>query len=352
MHSRLASTLLLAALGATTALAQEGHTRPVGYLVQTIPAGQTRSFSIPFDSDVSSLPGTVGRVTAVGSTYIENANANWTPGAFTTPEAPYFVRITSGAQAGRLFRIITPANTATRLNLDDDGLGLVSLGLATGDNGTQFELLPGDTLASFFGTTTPTNTLVTKGAGTANDADLVQVWSGASWLNFYYNTTWQRWARDVDVQASPTRNHYLLRPDRGLMIIRRDTTPLEISVLGRVLNTPQRAFHARAGSTLTFLATMQPFDTTLGALALQTAAHSTAWRGDADPANADIIQVWGGASWLRFYFNSATGHWQRVGDPVNRDTFVIRAGVPVLVQRLGTGTSADEKTIIFSAPGT
>jgi hypothetical protein len=170
-------------------------------------------------------------------------------------------------------------------------------------------------------------------------------------LNFYYNTTWQRWARDSDVQASPTRNHFLLRPDRGLMITRRDTTPLEIAVLGRVLNTPQRAFHVRSGAALTFLATMQPSDITLGALALQTTAHSTAWRGDADPANADLIHVWGGASWLRFYFNSATGHWQRVGDPVNRDTFIIRAGVPVFVQRLGTGTSADEKTIIFPTPG-
>src|SRR6185436_15777435 len=192
---------------------------------------------------------------------LENAAANWTPGAFSMMEAPYFVRLTSGPHTGRTFRIITPANTATRLYVADDGLGLSGLNLATGDNGTRFEIIPGDTLASFFGTTTPTNTLVLQGAADPVQADIVQVWGGAAWLNFYYNTTWQRWARDSDVISDPGRNNFLLRSDRGLMITRRGSTPLELAVLGRVLNTPQRAFHARSENALTFLATMQASDT-------------------------------------------------------------------------------------------
>ena len=333
-------------------LAQEGRSRPVGYLVQTIPAGQTRSFSVPFDADLSSLPNAVGKLTGVGANYLENSAAAWTPGAFSTAEAPYFVRLTSGAHAGRAFRIVAPANTATRLYVADDGVGLATLGLATGASGTSFEIIPGDTLASFFGTTTPVNTLVVQGAADPVTADIVQVWGGAAWLNFYYNTAWQRWARDTDVTADPSRDAFLLRSDRGLMITRRGTTPLEIAVLGRVLATPQRAIHSRAENALTFLATMQTGDVTLGTLALQNSTRTAAWRGAADPADADTLLVWSGASWFSFFYNSAAGHWQRAGDPADRDGYVIRAGTPVFVQRRVAGASADDKTINFPVPGT
>jgi hypothetical protein len=336
----------------SSTVAQEGRSRPVGYLVQTIPAGQTRSFSIPFDSDVSSLAGAIGKLTAVGTNYFENSAAAWTPGAFSTTDAPYFVRLTSGPHIGRTFRIVTPANTATRLYVADDGLGLTSLNLATGTDGTSFEIIPGDTLATFFGETTPTNPLVLQGAADVLQADIVQVWGGAAWLNFYYNTTWQRWARDTDLISDPSRNNFLLRSDRGIMITRRAGTPLELAVIGRVLNTPQRAFHTRSDNALTFLATMQASDITLGALALQSNARSLNWRSAADAGDADILIVWSGATWFSFFFNSAAGHWQRVGDPIDRDTFLLKAGAPVFVQRRGTGTSVDDKTIAFPVPGT
>src|SRR6185436_20173836 len=112
--------------------AQVAASRPVGYLVQTIPPGQSRSFSVPFDADTSSLPGAYGRLTAVGANYLENSAANWTPGAFSTAAAPYVVRLTSGTHAGRIFRILGTANTATRIYVDDDGVGLTTLGLAVG----------------------------------------------------------------------------------------------------------------------------------------------------------------------------------------------------------------------------
>ncbi len=334
------------------AFAQEGASRPVGFLVQTIPAGQTKSFSIPFDSDVSTLASAVGKLTAVGSNYFENSAANWAPGAFSTTDAPYFVRLTSGAHIGRTFRIITPANTATRLTVADDGIGLTSLNLAVGADGTRFEIIPGDTLASFFGTTTPVDTLVVQGAAAPLQADIVQVWGGAAWLNFYYNTAWHRWARDSDVISDPSRNSFLLRADRGLMITRRGGTPLELAVIGRVLNTPQRAFHNRVDNALTFLATMQASDVTLGALALQSSTRSLNWRGAPDASTADLLLVWSGATWLSFFYNTTVAHWQLAGEGDNRDGFIVRAGTPVFVQRRGTGVSPEEKTIAFPVPGT
>ena len=348
MH-RLLFSLSLVLSASPSAFSQGTTTRPVGYLVQTIPAGQTRSFSVPFDADHSSQPGAVGRLTAVGATAIENSAAVWTPGAFSAAAAPYFMRLTSGAHAGRSFRIIAPANTATQLVLDNDGVDLTTLGLAIG---TAFEIVPGDTLATFFGTTTVGDTLVVQGAGDPIGADLVQVWGGAAWINFYYNTVWSRWARDTDVSTDPTRNLYLLRADRGLMFTRRGATPLTLAVIGRVLATPQRAVHARSENALTFLATMQPGDVTLGALALQTSDRTAGWRSSADPADADILLVWSGATWFSFFFNSTAGHWQRVGDATpNRDEFVIASGTPVFVQRRIAGTSTADKTINFPTPG-
>ncbi len=332
--------------------AEDGKSRPVGFLVQTIPAGQTRSFSVPFDADPSSLPNSTGRLTAVGATYLENSAAAWTPGAFSTAAAPYFVRLTSGAHAGRVFRIEAPANTATRLNLADEGVDLTTLDLAVGTAGTTFEIVPGDTLASFFGTTAVGDSLVVQGAGDPIAADLVQVWGGAAWLNFYYNTTWQRWARDLDTITDASRNNFLLRSDRGLMFTRRGATPLTLAVVGRVLATPQRAVHARAGNTLTFLATMQVGDITLGALALQNSDRTAGWRSAATAADADLLLVWSGATWFSFFHNSVAGHWQRVGDPtLDRDGFTIAAGTPVFVQRRIAGTSTDDKTISFPSPG-
>ena len=335
------------------AYAQVATSRPVGYLVQTIPAGQTRSFSVPFDAELSSQSGAVGRLTAVGATTIENSAAGWTPGAFSTAAAPYFLRLTSGAHAGRSFRIVTPDNTATRLTLANDGVDLTSLGLTVGTTtGTTFEIVPGDTLATFFGTTATGDTLVVQGSGDPLSADLIQVWGGAGWLNFYYNTVWSRWARDTDVSTDPTRNHFLLRSDRGLMLTRRGATPLTLAVVGRVLATPQRAVHTRSENALTFLATMQPGDVTLGALALQTSDRTAGWRSSADPADADILLVWSGATWFSFFFNSAAGHWQRVGDATpNRDSFVIASGTPVFVQRRIAGTSTADQTISFPTPG-
>ena len=327
---------------AAPARAQVAASRPVGYLVQTIPAGQTRSFSVPFDADLSSLAGTVGRLTAVGATYVENSAAGWMPGAFATAAAPYFLRLTSGAHTGRTFRIVAPANTATRLNLADDGLDLTTLALAVGlTTGTAYEIVPGDTLATFFGTTAPGDSLVVEGAGDPLAADLIQVWGGAAWINFYYNTTWARWARDSDTITDPSRNDFLLRSDRGLMLTRRGATPLTLAVVGRVLATPQRAVHARSENALTFLATMQAADTTLGTLALQHSDRTAGWRSSADPAQADILLVWSGATWWSFFHNNVAGHWQRVGDPTpDRDAFAIAAGTPVFVQRRTAGTTA------------
>ena len=344
--------LLAVTLAALPGRAQEAKSRPVGFLVQTIPAGQTRSFSVPFDAAVSSQAGTVGRVTAVGANTLDFAGAHWIPGAFSLAASPYFVRLTTGAQAGRIFEITTTANTATRLFLDTDGVDLTTLGLDVGPAGTAFEIIPGDTLATFFGSSVVGQDLVVQGAGEANRADLVQLWNGTGWLHYYFNTLWRRWALDTDTVTDVSRDTVLLRSDRGLLITRRGDTPLDLAVVGRVLGVPQRAMHLRTENGRTFLATMQTADVTLGALALQTSDRTPGWCAAADSNQADLLTVWSGATWFSFYYNDQVGHWQRVGEPAgNRDDFVVQAGTPVLVQRRRAATGFAERTVVFPVPG-
>lgn len=344
---------LLAAVGTSSpGVAQEVKSRPVGFLMQTIPAGQTRSFSVPFDADVSSQKDSVGRLTAVGANTLEWAGARWVPGAFAMAAAPYFVRLTSGEQAGRVFAIATTPNTATKLFLETEGVDLTTLGLAVGVGGTAFEVIPGDTLATFFGSAAAGNEPVVQGAAEPNQADSVQIWNGTGWLRCYYNTVWRRWAFDTDTIAAPARDTLALRSDRGLLITRRGDTPLDLAVVGRVLAMPQRAMHLRTENGRTFLATMQTGDVTLGALALQSSSRAPGWRASADPAQADLVAVWSGATWFVFYYNDQIGHWQREGEPAgNRDDFLIRAGTPVMVQRRSAASGTADRTLVFPQSG-
>lgn len=331
---RFRPALLVAAL--LTAAASPAQDRPPGaapVVRQTVPPGQARAFSLPLATEPSSLADSVGRLTAVGPAYLENAAARWVPGAFASVEAPYLVRITSGRHAGRVFPIIPPANSATRLHVATDGLDLTTLGLETGAGAAGYAIIPGDTLATFFGPAGAEDSPVLHGAPEAAAADIVQVWDGAAWLNFYYHTIWRRWARDTDTEGDPARNHFLLRPDRGLLLVRRGATPLHLAVPGPGATAAPRSPLPRAEQSRAFLATGRNTDLTLGELALQNDARFADWRGAADPREADLVQVWGGAAWFTFFYHPAAGHWQRIGDPANRDGYVIKAGAPVLIQR-------------------
>ena len=349
----LTGLALLAAAGFTLpGYAQEAKSRPVGFLMQTIPAGQTRSFSVPFDAGISSQNDTVGRLSAAGATWLDCAGAHWVPGAFSMASSPYFIRLTSGTQAGRVYAVTTTPNTATRLFLDTEGVDLSTLGLELGVLGASFEVIPGDTLASFFGSDVVGNELVVQGGVDPIGADLIQIWNGTVWLHYYFNTIWRRWSLDTDTITDAPRDTVVLRSDRGVMITRRGNTSLDLAVVGRVLAVPQRAMHLRTENGRTFLATMQTVDVTLGALALQNSDRAPGWRAAADPAQADLLAIWSGATWFSFYYNDQVGHWQRVGEPTgNRDAFVISAGTPIWVQRRTAASGLADRTLVFPPSG-
>jgi len=314
------------------------YSPPVGGMTWLVPTGQTRSFSLPLLHAPVGAGAVVGKITAVGSNYFENSSAGWTASAFSTSSNPYYVRITSGSAEGRVMLVSTTANTTTRVYVNNDGTDLTT---AVSVNDT-YELVLADTLGSFFGSTS------LQGGASASVADNVLVWGGASWLTFYYNNTRNRWERNSDTAASPTRDTYVLRPDRGLMITRRAATDLKMFVSGRVPDSAAKYYNMRPG--ITFLSNGLPADVTLGSLALQTNAPGwvSGTSGPSSTTSADLIQVWGGASWLIFYYDSVNGRWQRNSDTAaspTRNTYVIPAGRPIMIRRL-TSAGTPSETIV------
>ncbi len=327
--------------------AAEAVTRPVGGMVYTIPTGSYRAIAIPLSDSASITGAATGIITEVGADYIDNSSAGWSAGELSNASSPYFIRITKGSAEGRTFQITTTANTSTRVNVNNEGTDLTTLGIVTGTD--TYEIIPGDTLLSLFGTPGSSGIL---GGTSASASDKVCIWTGTSWLIFYYNTDRSRWERDSDTAGSPTRDNYVLRPDRGIFFNRVGATDLTFTMTGNVPDVKSSVKLTQPGTT--FVSTGFPKDVTLGALSLQTRVPSwTSWNSySTASANADLLQVWSGTTWLSFYFDSVNNRWQREGDAAQTDrtSYNIPAGRPIMVRLLGSGTGVATIPLPYTLP--
>jgi len=311
-------------------------TPPLGGITFTIPSGQTRALAVPLLHASVGTGAMIARVAAVGANFLDVTSAGWTPAALSTAANPYFVRFRTGTLAGRVLPVAATANTATRVFLSNDGTALTATGLNAGALGDVFELILADTLGTLF------NPASLQSGPSPATADSVQIWNGVSWLTYYRHAANNRWQRDSDSTASPTRDTLLLRPDRGLMFTRNASTELKLYVTGRVPDLAPAYWHLRPGVTLLSLGL--PVDTTLGALALHTRA--TGWQSGANyataAATADLVRAWNGVSWQTYYYDTTGARWQREGDAsqANRNTFTLPAGRPVMIHRLTAAPSA------------
>ncbi len=325
--------------------ADVAYTKPVGGMTVAVPSGQTRAVSLPLLGSVVGNGAVIGSITGIGSNYIDVSNAGWTSGAFSNAANPYLLRITSGAAAGRVMPVSATSNTATRLNLTNDGMAIDQVvSPAVGD---RYELVLADTLATFFGATT------LQGGPDAQSADLVQIWSNTSWVSYYYNTTRSRWERSTDTAASASRDNTLLRQDRGFLIVRRASTPLTMYVTGRVPDVATKHGHLAPGVTL--FSHGLPAPTTLSGLALNT--QIPGWRGASSSstalAGADLVQIWGNTAWVSYYFDTTKGSWQRTTDTSNsasRDAIQLAPGQAFLIRRLDAPSSPAQNFITATLP--
>jgi hypothetical protein len=288
-------------------------TTPVGYLTTALMgAGKTTAFGLLFDGTAVNPPGLrAGKIDSLTANSLTALNGDWTTN-LADPAKPWAVRILSGAAEGALLYIHN--NTSTTLTLA--GSDLLTAGAIAGD---RFELIPLDTLHTFFGSS------LLQGGTSASLADVVQLRSGTSWFAYYYDTALGFWRRTIG--PATNCNNVLIRPASGITILRRGAT-LNLSVAGRVLGTTFRAPINNASTT--GITAGYPTDTTLSDLSLQTLLAG--WRSGTTGTTADSVALHNGTTWVSYLFNGT--EW-RTTTGVNGDSVSIPAGAVLLIQRPG-----------------
>ena len=306
-------------------------TVPVGFITKTVPAAVSAGNP---SSVVISVPlyATAAFTSAVASvdsaTQFTMASAAWTAGQFATAASPFLVRVKTGVSAGLFFAI--SANTANQLAviLPPSVSTLVGV-LSVGDS---CEILPANTLGSVFGTAA-TPPVLTSG-GTANTADNVLIWNGASWDTYFWTgalgspvNIWKR-------SGTTDRSNTIIYPDDAVFVIRRDTSSAaSITLMGTVPSTVEKS-EIPAGSVA--LSNRFPVDTTLGALGLQ---NISGWVAGATANTSDNVFVWNGSTWDTYFWTGAVGSpvniWKRTGT-TDRSNTPIPAGTGVFVTHGGS----------------
>ncbi len=321
------------------------YSPPVAGMTISVPAASTRSISLPLLHASVGDGAMIGTITGVGANYIDASGANWTAGSLSTASNPYYVRILSGSAKGRVLLIVSsPANTATRVTLNNDSISLADAGGPVA--GDTYEIVLADTLSSLFGSTM-------QGGADASTADNILLWTGGAWQTFYRNTTRNRW--ELKGVTFLDAGNTVLRTDRGMMVTRRAASAFTLFVTGRVRQEPFRLALGRPGSTFLSTGVLESSTgvpetsliVTLSGLALQ---NSPGWVKGTTATNADTIQLWSGGSWQTFYYHTTNARWQLQGVGFLDAGGTAVANRPAMIRRLNAGSNSSENMVVFPLP--
>jgi uncharacterized protein (TIGR02597 family) len=330
-----------AGLSATSLFAQSVTTAPVGAVTITIPAATAGNVKVTSFSPQLRLPtgGSFtgkarGQLTAVSSTTLTDTSAAWGAGALSTPAAPYFIKIRTGAASGSYWQIsTTSANSASAVTVVSlNGRDPAAAGVVTGDT---YEIVPGDTLDSFFASIEGS----IGGTSLAN-ADNVRLYDGTSWRNYYYNSSAGQWREGT---STFNRNSTIIRPDSGIIYTRRGLSSLQITLIGNVADQAEKFTVPATG--VAFIGGVYPVDRQLSTTGLNTMPNFVPNTGNL--AAADKVRFFDGTSWRTFNYNSAASQWREGTSTFNRNTFVVPSGTPLIIER---GVGAPSGTVAASMP--
>jgi hypothetical protein len=276
-----------------------------------------------------------GTLTAVAATSFSDSAAGWTGGALSQAAVPYFVRIRSGAGAGTWWQISTSAaNTSTTATILNRGVSPVSLGIAAGD---AYEIVPGDTLATLLG-----DIAASVGGPNAGAADAVRVHDGTSWREYYYNTTVSQWREGA---STFNRSNTIIRPETGVVIVRRAAGNLNLTMLGVVSDANEKVAVNSTGATV--VGSVFPITRTLGSLNIQNMPGFVNYTGNL-PA-ADKVTFYDGVTWRTFQYNSSVSQWREGLSTFNRNNLALPFGAPVILER-GSGATGGIVQLTLQIP--
>jgi hypothetical protein len=318
---RISLSAALASLAASVSFA--AATVPMGAMVYTISAGTplapvVTTFSVPLrDSVPLNFVGTSAGLIAsavagpvTNSEAITVTGAAWDPLQFRVAAQPYFLRVMTGAAAGRNL-LILPAqtgHTASSVIVDNQGVP-VAASLA----GAKFEIYPADTIKTFFAGLVSAGSVVS--GATASVADVVQIHNGSTYVSYFYNgTNWRR--------SSPpgVADDIVIRPDAAVIYSRKGAL-VSFTVLGTVPSTDVKVV-VRDGQT-TVIGGPFPVNQNIPAFSFNTLPG---WVSTASGATSDKVLVHNGTSYQTFFFNNT--EWRRVSPPGSATLVSVAAGRP------------------------
>jgi hypothetical protein len=319
------TVLALLMTGASVTNAEVVYSLPVGGEILTIDGGSkaapvTSPFALTLVDRASASGNTLGLLSTVTANSVHVASAGWTAAALAHPDYPYDLQILSGAGTGA--RIAVIANTTDTIQVS--GRDLVALGVVVGD---LFQLVPVDTLDSLFGPDT------FKGGSTPAEADIINL-GESDRVSYFYDTTNGQWRRTDGITTNRGNTRI---PPNGMVAVSRKAGAFTLALIGAVPIAQTNVPVSDQGATFTH--TGFPTNISLGALAIQS--RLSGWISHVEAAQADVLSVAVGASWVSYFHNGS--NWQRApGGAASRDAIIIPAGTPIRILRRGlaNGSSA------------
>jgi hypothetical protein len=281
-----------------------------------------------------------GTFTGVTATVLTDSTAGWTAGALSQAATPYFIRFRSGAAAGTWWQVSTSLssqNTNTSLTvIGRANTTPLALGAAPGD---AYELVPGDTLATLFGSIASS-----IGDTTPALADTVRVHDGVAWHEYHYNTQAGQWREGA---APFNKDNIVIRPDSGVVFIRKHPGSVSLVMTGAISTETERVLVPPTGVTL--IGSVFPVSRTLGSLNLNNLERFVPNTGNI--AACDKIVVFDGVAWHSFNYHLASGQWREGSAPFNKNSYAIPFGSPIYIER-GSGASGPPGLVSLAPPYT
>ncbi len=311
-------------------------TTPSGYQTLTLPAtGTTTPTSTYLALPLLNSPVWSGPVGSLNATTLNIAGTPWVAKAFVAVGHPHFVKITSGKQAGRFLKITANTNHTATVDITDQSAqstGLNATGFAMVAKDT-FEVIEGDTLASFLGDGTTANPILLKGGTSAAVSDTVSIFQpklGTS-LIYYFNTTRKTWVLSTSVV---NQNNVVIYPETVLGITRGPgSAKISLVVQGEVPKISPLTKTVGAGKPIQGF-TRLPIDVHLSGLTFSGWAQSTS------VATADTIGLWNPTlkAWQIYYqlpnVGTVKGQWRLSGNATtNQSSVLLPAGTGLQITK-------------------
>jgi uncharacterized protein (TIGR02597 family) len=320
---------LTIALSATTVMGHASSSMsvskvPTGVQEITLKQGTSTWFSFP----LSEQPVYGGAISGVTSNVISIASSSNTFGtSYTGSATPYFVQFLSGAEAGRTLLITASTSTSLTLDTTDHGVGSTvalntsGFSVAAGD---KFQIFPGDTLATVFGTNTSSNPLLLNGSSNQGNADQVSLW-GTSDTVYYFNTSAGHWET---TGSSANANNTIIYPYSAVSVYRTSGSSVTLMLTGQV--TCATACQKIAVNTNVYGSSHYAT-----AIQLSQLKMGSNWQTGSSSSSSDNLGIWNAAAGsFTFYYEKSNGNWYLTsGSSSTQNTVTIPAGAATVIYK-------------------